>query len=182
MLYNLSPQNHTKISQTVFAVEETPSNSGQSTERQLLKAGKITFYILSGCPIYVPHLFGLRVVSSDINKMTHEVVKTVVPNELGQIRVLSGFHSGRKVINDMLNVAGQNINLEDSSLTPAERVFLFVRMQTSLAYDIELQKETVSIKYRKKKSIYISKVLIIRLVLETGSMYCIAAVSHGCKK
>ena len=76
--------------------------------------------------------------------MTKQVVKTVVPDNLRQLRAVNDFLQGRTQISNMLNVAGQNISLENTTLTPVERAYLFYRMQLKLAYDTDAKRETVS--------------------------------------
>ena len=80
----------------------------------------------------------------DANQMTKEVVATSVPNSLRQLRALSGYQHGRDQISEMLDVAGQNISVENTTLTPEERAWLYYRMQLSLAYETDLKRETVS--------------------------------------
>lgn len=77
--------------------------------------------------------------------MTKQVVRTVVPNTLNQLRAITGFQQGRSSISNMLDVSGQNISLENSTMTPEERAFLYYRMQLALAYETEGIRETVSL-------------------------------------
>ena len=82
---------------------------------------------------------------SDVNEMTKQTVKTVVPKTLNKLRAISGFHQGRSQISDILHVAGQNISIENSTLTPEERAFLTYRMQLKLGYQMDAKRQTVSI-------------------------------------
>ena len=82
---------------------------------------------------------------TDANQMTKQVIATSVPNTLRQIRALSGYQQGRDQIANMLDVAGQNISIENTTLTPEERAWLYYRMQLSLAYETDLKRETVSV-------------------------------------
>lgn len=76
--------------------------------------------------------------------MTKQIVRTSVPHNLRQLRALLGYHDGRSQISNMLDIAGQNISIENSTLTPDERAYLYYRMQLTSAYEMDGRRETVS--------------------------------------
>ena len=75
--------------------------------------------------------------------MSKKVIGTAVPDTLGQIRALTGYQEGRSQISNVLDVVGQNISMENTTLTPEERAWLYYRMQLALAYETDKKRETV---------------------------------------